>query len=103
MVHGGFSSDTTIHLGEQGGRYLNERDSALVRGGNETGEIADHSTAQGNQGRLSVAMQLQQAVVDGPRPLKRFGRFSFGNLNELGDMASGGQARFDFFAEQAPN
>ena len=65
MVHSGFSADTAVHLGEQGGWYLNKGNPALVGGCNETGEVPHHSATQSDQCRFAITVHLQQTVVNG--------------------------------------
>ena len=54
MIDRGLAADCRIDLGEQRGRDLHERDAALVAGGDETREVADHPAAERDDGRPAL-------------------------------------------------
>ena len=53
MVDAGLAADRRIHLREQRGWNLHERDAALVTGGREAGHVADHAAAQRNDAGIA--------------------------------------------------
>jgi len=64
MIDPGLAAHRGIHLGEEGGGDLNERYAALITGGGETGHVADHAAAQGNERDAAIAVVLQQRIED---------------------------------------
>ena len=59
-VHGDLAAHGRVDLGEQRRRHLHEADAALVGGGDEPGEVADHAAAERDQ-RVAAA---QPTVVE---------------------------------------
>ena len=47
-IHAGFSADGAVHLGDQRGGDLHERDAAQAGGGGKTGYVADYAAANGD-------------------------------------------------------
>ena len=56
MVNRRFAAHRRINLAQQCGRYLNERDSALICRCGETRHVANHATAQRKDGGLAVCV-----------------------------------------------
>jgi len=72
VVHAGLAADRGVHLGEQRGRHLDERDAALVTGGGESGHVADNTPAQRNEGGAPVTMRRKQRIENTVQHLERF-------------------------------
>ncbi len=64
VIDTGLAADRRIDLCQQRRRHLNEGHTALVRSGGEAGQVADHTTAQGNDRRATVAALGEQGVED---------------------------------------
>src|SRR5678815_2925222 len=58
------AADGTVHLREERGGYLHQRDAAQVRGGGESGDVADHATAERDDRRRSIEPAPYARVVD---------------------------------------
>ena len=56
VVDGDFAADTAVYLRQQTGRDLNEVDAPLIDAGCKSCQIADHTTAQGQN--RTIAMKL---------------------------------------------
>ena len=63
MIDAGFAANRRINLRQQGRRYLDEGNSPLIGRGRETGQIADHTTAQCDDRGTSVTADSQHCVV----------------------------------------
>ena len=50
MIDRSFATHRGVHLRQQCGRHLHKIDTALIAGGSESGQIADHSSAERQQG-----------------------------------------------------
>src|SRR5215471_6472475 len=55
QIDAGFAADGAVHLSDQGGGYLDERDAAQIRGGDKAGDVADDTTADGDQQGMAVS------------------------------------------------
>jgi hypothetical protein len=64
-VDAGFASYGAIDLGEEGGGYLDEGDSAEVGGGDESGEVTDDAPAQGHDEGAAFQAMGGEVVVAG--------------------------------------
>ncbi len=62
MVDGSLAAHRRIDLREKRGGHLEVRDSPLVRGGREAGDVADHASAQRDEHRPAVGLCAQQGV-----------------------------------------
>jgi hypothetical protein len=62
MINSRLATDCRINLGQQCGRQLNKRDAALVTRRSKTRQVADHSTTQGDQRRVSATVIIQQGI-----------------------------------------
>ena len=76
MVHAGLAADRGVHLRQQRGRHLDERDTALIGRGGETGYVADHAAAEGDDRGLAVATVFEQRVEDAIQYCQRFVLFA---------------------------
>ena len=61
-VDAGLAADRAVDLGQQGGRHLGYGDAAAQDTGGETGEIADHPAAQGDDHVAALDAGFQQGV-----------------------------------------
>ncbi len=74
QVHAGLAAHRAVHLGEQGGGHLHERNAAKVDRGEEPGHVAGHAAAQGEDGVAAVKAALGQVAgqsFDGGQVLAR--------------------------------
>ena len=60
VVDRGLAADRGVDLREQRGRHLDERHAALVDGGGEPRQVADHAAAQRDDQRVAPAARLEQ-------------------------------------------
>jgi len=88
-VHADFAADGAIDLREERGGHLHEIDAAQISGGHESGEIADHSAAEGDHKRTSLDAVFGQLIVTGLHIFQRLGFFAGGLGNENGLEAGG--------------
>ena len=65
MIDAGLAADGGIHLGEQRGRQLHDRDAALVGRGREARDVADHAAAEREHRPVAVDAGPDQRVDDG--------------------------------------
>ena len=86
MVDAGLAADCRVHLRQQRGRHLHERDAALVAGRRKPGEIADHSAAEREQGAVAGEAVGDQHVDDARGAGERLVRFAVGE-NDFDDAA----------------
>ena len=70
-VDAGLAADRGVHLGEQRGRHLDEVDAALVAGGREPGDVADHSAAERDDHAVARDAPRNQRVLDGGEGVER--------------------------------
>ncbi|MCY1412695.1 hypothetical protein D9M71_281090 [compost metagenome] len=64
MVDPGLAAHRGVHLGQQGGRHLDEVHATLVAGRSEAGHVADHPAAESDQGGAPIMPGLEQTVED---------------------------------------
>ena len=64
VVDAGLAADGGVHLGQQGGRHLDEIDTTLVAGRREAGHVTDHATTQCDDGGAAIVTGGEQAVED---------------------------------------
>lgn len=60
-----FATDGAVYLGENGGGDLNEGDATVVDGGDESGEVADDASAEGDEEGVPVYALLGKGGADG--------------------------------------
>ncbi|OIQ07760.1 hypothetical protein MOOR_26500 [Moorella thermoacetica] len=84
MVDGHLAADAGIHLGQEGGGHLDERNPPQPGGGYKPGDIAHHSAAQGDDGGPALDPGGQGGVVEASCHLKGFGLFSIGYQGQVG-------------------
>ena len=70
-VDAGLAAHRGVHLGEQRGRHLHEVDAALVAGGREPGDVADHSAAERDHDTVARDAPRDQGVLDGGERVER--------------------------------
>ena len=63
-VDAGLAADRGVHLGEQSRRHLHKVDAALVGGGGESGDVADHASTEGNEHPVAGDPPFDQHVLD---------------------------------------
>ena len=63
MVDGRFTPDTTVYLGQERRRHLDERYAAQKRRRGKTGQIPHHAAAKGDNERTPVQPGLYQGVI----------------------------------------
>ncbi len=76
-VHSGLAADRAVNLRDDRGGDLDARDATLVDRGDEAGEVADHSAAEGDDERAAVEAGGDHAVAQvlrGGEPLGVFAR-----------------------------
>ena len=78
-VDAGLAADGTIDLGDDGGGDLNAGNAAVVNGGSESREVADHAAAESHEHGGSVEPRLNHGVADFRGLLEGFGGLSSGN------------------------
>ncbi len=76
VVDRGLAPDRRVHLGEKGGRNLDEIHAAHVRRGREASQVTHGAPAERHHGGATVAAQVQQAVPQGAGHIESFGLFS---------------------------
>ncbi len=64
VIDAGLAAHRGVDLRQQRGRHLDEIHTALIAGGGKSGDIADHTAAQRDEGDITVAAVLQQCVED---------------------------------------
>ena len=94
QIDADLAADGAVDLGEQRRRDLQEADAAGVGGGDEAGQVADHSAADGDDQRTAIGLQLEEALpqpgghVDRLRLLARLHRDDE-NVDLFGQQAFG--------------
>lgn len=92
-----------VHLGEQGGGDLHEVGAALVDGGGEACEVADHAAAEGHDKVAPVQLQGEEFVAQGLQAGEALGllagRQDDGVDGQASPLEGGGQS----VAMQAPD
>src|SRR5207244_3465016 len=63
MVDGYLAADRAIDHGQERGRNHEEGQAARIGGGNEAGQVANDAAANGDDERLAVGGQINQAIV----------------------------------------
>ncbi len=76
MIHPGLATHRGVDLGEQGGRHLDEIDAALVAGGSEPGDVADHTATEGDHRGATIAGHSEHRVPDALHRGQRLVRLS---------------------------
>jgi hypothetical protein len=76
------ASHGTIHLCEQGGRNLDEVETAQVRGGDKPSEISNHTPTQGHDEGFAFKPMGGQLIVTGSDDLQGLGGFPGGYLDD---------------------
>ncbi len=56
------AADRAVDLGKQAGRYLHEPAAAIEDGGSETGEVADHTSTEGDNMVAAFDAEGKQAI-----------------------------------------
>ena len=90
-VDGGFSADGGIHLCQQCGGDLCERDAALEHTGGKAGQIADHPAAQRNDKPAALHPGFEQCGAKAFQSRKAFRAFTGRQHNGPAVNAGGGQ------------
>ena len=67
MIDAGLAADRRVDLREQRRRHLHEIDAALVAGGGESGDVADHAAAERHDGSVAVQPRVDERVDDAMR------------------------------------
>ena len=70
------SPDRAVHLRHDGGWNLHEWNAPIVNGGNEAGQISDHTAAQCHKQSGSVQTRLNHRIANEGDLGERLGRFS---------------------------
>ena len=68
VVDAGLAADRRVHLGEERGRHLHERQAAEQRRRREACEVAHHTAAEGDDGRPALDPRVEEAVVEHGEP-----------------------------------
>ena len=77
VIHGNFSANGTVDLSKQCRGYLDQRNPALIRRSNKTGQIANHTAAEGNDRRLAPNPSLKECGEDDIRTRQAFLNFAW--------------------------
>ena len=64
MIDGRLAADRRVHLRQQCGWNLDERDAALVGRRGKSGQIANHAAPKGDQCRGALRAELEQPCMD---------------------------------------
>ncbi len=75
-VDRGLAAHRGIDLSQQGGRNLHEADAALIDGRRETGEVADHAAAEGDDQIAAIELEIQQPVAEIGEAVEALGGFA---------------------------
>ena len=102
-VDGGLAAHRGVHLRKQGGRDLHEIDAALVDRRGETGEVAHHAAAEGDDQISAVQFKGQQIVADPRQHVEALGAFTGGNQHRRRADPLGRQGRGQGCAMQTPD
>ena len=83
-VDAGLAADGTIDLGDDGGGNLNAGNAAVVNGGSESREVANHAAAESHEHGGSVEPHRDHGVADFRGLLEGFGGLSSGDRDADG-------------------
>ena len=89
VVDGGFAAHRGVHLRQQRGGQLHKGHATHVAGGSKAGDIAHHTTAQGEQHGFAIAAVLQQGIKNQVQSGPGFVLFTVGQTHfmHLGVLA----------------
>ena len=76
QIDRGLPADAAVDHGQQRGRHLDKADAAHPGCGGETGDIANRTTTERDQGTLPVDAGVRQRLVDGREHAELFGRLA---------------------------
>jgi hypothetical protein len=76
VVHAGLAADCGVDLRQQRRRHLHVGNTSQIRGGCESGDIADDAATEGDERRGTIRAGAQQSVVHARRRGKRLVFFS---------------------------
>ncbi len=82
-INAGFAAHRAVHLGQQGGWHPNKRNTALIGGGEKTGEIACDTTPQSDQCVMTVKTPAGQPAGKIAQGLQIFARFPMGKNKQF--------------------
>ena len=82
-------ANRAVHLGEERGRHVHQRDAAQVARRRETGQIANDAAAERNERRRTIRVGTDERVVDPRHGRELFEPFAVGNDDRLGISGSG--------------
>ena len=97
-VHADFAADGAVHLREQRGRHLHERQAAQVGRRHETRQIAHHAAAERDDEGLAFQPLRGQLVVARLDGLQALGGFARGDGDQRGSEAGFRQGLLRGFA-----
>src|SRR6266852_1805037 len=88
MIDAGFAANGGIYLRKQRGRYLDERNAALIARCHKARQVANDASSQCNNSLFLFSFLLHQPVYDLLETGKRFARFTRWNSENLWNKAS---------------
>ena len=99
-----FAADRAVHLRQQGGGHLHERDAAQINRGDKSGQIAHDAAAQGDDEGFAFQAVRGQLVAGGLDHFEALGSFAMRHANQPRFKSGGterGQNRFGVEARHA--
>ncbi len=82
QVDADFAADRTVHLRQQGGGRLDERDAAQINRGEKSGQIPHHAATQGDEEGFPFQAVRGQLVAGGLDHFEAFGSFAVRHANQ---------------------
>ena len=83
VIHGDLAADAGVHLRQERGRDLHERDAAHEGRGGETRDIAHQSAADGDDSAAALGFHIDQPVVEVGDGLQGLADFSARDLQHV--------------------